>query len=84
MLLATAACAPARPQVDLFDTGNLNDQQWERVQNECDYEASKAVAAADPGPVRHYDWKKLYFRCLDLKGVKYLGTADDFPEWKKK
>lgn len=78
--LATSACTPSRAPDDVFDIGNISKPQWQRMQNECDYEAQKAVASQKPGPIRHLDWRNLYLKCLALRGARHIGTTDDFPD----
>jgi hypothetical protein len=73
------ACSVSRPPNDVFEIGNLSDAQWNRARLECSYEADKAVASQKPGPVRHEDWRGIYLKCLELKGARHLGTADQFP-----
>ena len=78
-LWALSACAPIRPPNDVFNIGDMSNAQWERLQRECAYEARKAVASQKPGPVRSYDWREIYLSCLELRGARHLGTADQFP-----
>jgi hypothetical protein len=80
LTLFTSACTPTRSPDDVFDIGNISKVQWQKMQNECDYEAQKAVASQKPGPVRHLDWRNLYLKCLALRGAKHIGTTDDFPD----
>lgn len=75
-LISLTACTSSRPPNDVFEIRSMSDSQWQRVQLECDDEASKAVAAQKPGPVRHYDWRAIFLKCLELKGAKFIGTAD--------
>ncbi len=79
LALAIAACTPTRPPDDVFNIGDMSSAQWERIQLECAYEARKAVASQKPGPVRYYDWRGIYLSCLELRGARHLGTADQFP-----
>ena len=79
-MLAMMACAPSRAPDDVFDIGNISKPQWQRMQDECDYEAQKPVASQKPGPVRHLDWRHLYLKCLALRGARHIGTTDDFPD----
>jgi hypothetical protein len=79
--LSLAACVSERPS-HVFDTGRLSETEWSRMQSECDYEAEKATASA-PVNVAFYRWERLYISCIELRGVKYLGTSDKFPNLKK-
>ena len=80
MMLSASACTPTRPPDDVFEIGSIGKVKWQKVQNECDYEAQKAVAPQKPGPVRHLDWRNIFLKCLALRGVKHIGTTDDFPD----
>jgi hypothetical protein len=53
LTLFTSACTLRRPPDDVFDSGTIIKVQWQKLQNECDYEAQKAVATQKPAPVRH-------------------------------
>jgi hypothetical protein len=79
-MLAMSACAPSRAPDDVFDIGNISKPQWQRMQNECDYEAQKAVASQKLGRVWYLDWRDLYLKCLALRGARHIGTTDDFPD----
>ncbi|MGO4525586.1 hypothetical protein AB4097_12070 [Microvirga sp. 2MCAF35] len=72
--LILSACAYKPPSL-VFETGNLSDSEWSRAQDECDYEAEKATGSA-PINVAHSRWQRLYIQCIELKGIKYLGTTD--------
>ena len=80
MMLIASACTPTRQPDDVFEIGNIGKVQWQRMQDECDYEAQKAVASQKPGPVRHLDWRDIFLKCLALRGAKHIGTTDDFPD----
>jgi hypothetical protein len=76
-----SACIPEPPSL-VFETSNLSTQEWSRIQDECDDEAEKATASA-PVNIAFYHWQKLYISCIELKGIKYLGTNDQFPQLKR-
>lgn len=80
-ILGLAACV-SEPVSLVFDTSKLSQQEWARMQNECDYEAEKATASA-PVNIAYYRWKRLYIGCIELRGIKYLGTTDDFPHLRR-
>ncbi|MCB5176277.1 hypothetical protein [Microvirga lenta] len=66
----------------MFDTSKLTQQERVRMQDECDYEAEKATASA-PVNIAYYRWRRLYIGCIELRGIKYLGTTDDFPHLRR-
>jgi hypothetical protein len=77
------ACMSSKPPSEVYRVPEMSDEQWERTKLECRYEADKAVASQKPGPARHEAWKGIFLTCLDLRGVKYLGTSDQFPQLKQ-
>ncbi|MBZ6076413.1 hypothetical protein [Microvirga puerhi] len=81
-ILAMAGCVQEAPSL-VFDTARLSQAEWERIQSECDYEAEKATASA-PSSLVFVRWQRLYIGCIELRGIKYLGTTDQFPHLKRR
>lgn len=77
-----AGCVHKEPSL-VFDTAHLTQAEWERIQHECDYEAQKAIASA-PSSLAFVRWQRLYIACIELRGIKYLGTTDQFPHLRKR
>lgn len=74
--IGISACVPHKPTVNVFSAPGMSDAQFERFHRECSYEARKAVASQEPGPVRQLERRELYLACLELKGAKYIRTED--------
>ncbi|MGO4704518.1 hypothetical protein AB4072_01920 [Microvirga sp. 2MCAF38] len=67
----TIGCS-TQPENLMFETNGLSQTEWQKLQDECDYEAKKATASA-PINIAHYRWKDIYIRCLEAHGTKLLG-----------
>ena len=74
MTLLAACNAPATKHFR-FNT-SATDAQFERMEAECDYEATKSTAAARPGSIRALDWRKIFIQCMELKGARYVGSYE--------
>jgi len=53
----------------------MSDAQWNRIQDECWYEAEKATAAADPKTAVTYTKRQLFNMCAKLKGATFVGRV---------
>jgi hypothetical protein len=44
-----AACMPQAQESYVFDIGKLSRDDWRKIDAQCEYEARKATASANPG-----------------------------------
>ena len=74
MTLLAACNAPATKHFR-FNT-SATDAQFERMEAECDYEATKSTAAAGLDPFAPWIWRKIFIQCMELKGARYVGSYE--------
>jgi hypothetical protein len=85
-LCAQSACGSVPQTRSIYKTPGITPAQWDRISDECRYEAEKATASANtrsqPFTVAYRRFE-LYNMCLKLKGVTYVGgiTMPD-EKWK--
>lgn len=72
----TAACNGRTQENYVFDIGSLSNKAWEEIDRQCEYEARRATASAQPGMVRVMEREELYILCLETKGVRYKGKVE--------
>jgi hypothetical protein len=58
-----------------FDYGRIPTSEWAKEENDCRYEAKKAVAGA-PVSIAGYREDRLFVLCLVNKGAIYEGEID--------
>ncbi len=54
----------------------MNPVEWERIDRQCRYEATKATAAADPNSAIDYSWALVRKECAELKGATFIGQIN--------
>jgi hypothetical protein len=83
VLCGQNACVSVPPTRSFYKTPGISDAQWNRMRDECLYEAKKATASASTKTIVGYRQFELYNMCLKLKGATYVGdiTMPD-EKWK--
>ncbi|WP_457091831.1 hypothetical protein [Microvirga sp. P5_D2] len=78
-LLGLTACN-TKPAPDLvFNSEDLSKKEFSRAEAECNLEAEKAAMLASNSVTAGERWRKILILCMEAKGTRFVGTADQVP-----
>lgn len=75
VLGSQSACVSTPHTTSIYKTPGIGPAQWNRMRDECLYEAKKATASASARTAVEYRQFELYKMCLKLKGATYVGDV---------
>ncbi|MCG7392565.1 hypothetical protein MHY87_06565 [Microvirga sp. ACRRW] len=78
MLIGCNTKPETRPNF-IFNTQDLNQKQFRQAEAECDLEAEKVAMQASNGITAGERWRKIFILCMEAKGIRFVGTADQVP-----
>jgi hypothetical protein len=64
----------------IFNAPGLSQQQYSRAEAECNLEGEKAALHARNSVTAGENWRKFFILCMETKGARYIGTADQIPQ----
>lgn len=68
----------------VFNAQDQSKKQFSQAEAECDLEAEKVAMQATNGITAGERWRKIFILCMETKGMKYIGTADQVADSTKK